>query len=227
MKYTVTLAALAAVVAAVPAPVPKLPFNLGSELDNLVPKEQPAPSSCNLASAQLPAAPTALPAPAAGSTLGLVAIGKGTQNYTCADSSATTIPVAVGALATLYNASCIAASYPSLLEPLTQMAYDLPARDLAMLPVVGEHYFRDSKTPTFEVNTIGTQPMAKTDVSNPPSDPTVNVAWLYLTNKDTSTNIVNIYRVETNNGMQPANCSGVTPGLFTVPYAAQYWFYQS
>lgn len=66
-----------------------------------------------------------------------VAIGRGTQNYTCLGANATAPPKPTGAVAALFNASCVAASYPDVLHVLPRLALQfelsdvLPAGDIA------------------------------------------------------------------------------------------------
>lgn len=140
-----------------------------------------------------------------------VAIGRGTQNYTCDLSNSTAIPTAVGAVATLFNASCIAATYPDLLNmlPRVALAFNLtnsesgdyadnlvPAStDARMAPgnymISGHHYFLTTTTPFFNLDTtngnLGEVPAAKNASVNAPADAAIGqngekaVAWLKLT----------------------------------------------
>ncbi|MGS4768195.1 DUF3455 domain-containing protein, partial [Acinetobacter baumannii] len=80
----------------------------------------------------------------------------GTQNYTCDVSKPSELPVQTGALATLFNASCIAAAYPEVLAliPKVSMSFNLdkiPSRYLAptQMAISGHHFFPDPKTPYF------------------------------------------------------------------------------
>lgn len=55
-----------------------------------------------------------------------------------------------------------------------------------------------------------------------------SVDWLYLLGKDGDGKEVQVYRVETVGGKQPASCEDVVGdehGVFSRQYAAQYWFY--
>jgi hypothetical protein len=118
-------------------------------------------------------APEPLEPPSEGLILKHVAIGRGTQNYTCDLSNSTAVPVAAGAVATLFNASCVASSYPDLLHllPGLSMRFDVPypytpseapphmgPSDLA---VSGNHYFTDLKTPFFDLIGLGNIGFAK------------------------------------------------------------------
>jgi hypothetical protein len=212
---TIILASLAALASAAPA-TPVL-------------ERAPRANACGVSNLSPPVAPTPLPAPASGSKLMLVAIGKGTQNYSCADSNPTTVPSAVGALANLYNASCIAAASQDYLNTVTQLAYQVSSNALSGLPTVGQHYFVDTTTPTFGINSVGITECKKSGVSSAPTNSNGNVPWLFLTAQSTGTTdqVTNVYRLETQGGSAPATCSGITPGVFTVPYTAQYWFFST
>ncbi|KAI7315399.1 hypothetical protein KC315_g11099, partial [Hortaea werneckii] len=116
-------------------------------------------ATCNLAQASLPQPPIALPTPAEGLALSHVAIGRGTQNYTCDLQNATAVPKPVGAVATLFNVSCMAADIPELMEKLPSIALNLPvpSADNALSPAYqdmsGHHYFVDDTTPFFNMDT--------------------------------------------------------------------------
>lgn len=126
-----------------------------------------------------PIAPTALPAVSPGLVLKHVAVGRGTQNYTCDLSNSTAVPSAVGAVATLFNATCVAATYPDLLNtlPRVALAFNLSTAgalntgDDAVFPnnllpastnqrlapgnamISGHHFFTTTTTPFFNLDT--------------------------------------------------------------------------
>ncbi|KAI9739270.1 MAG: hypothetical protein M1834_007483 [Cirrosporium novae-zelandiae] len=160
----------------------------------------PTSPTCDLASATPPTAPTPLPSPSSGLTLNLVAIGRGIQNYTCDLANSTATPVPVGALAALFNASCVASLYPDLLSmlPAIVLDEDCPVSltgdgtttsddecedentsqlSPANLDLSGHHYFIDTTTPTFNLNasSISTEELGlvyakKVNTSSAPSD---------------------------------------------------------
>lgn len=154
----------------------------------------------------------------------------------------TDAPVANGAMATLFNASCIAASYPKLLATLTGLAlqFDVPAPGQAdesarmgptNLVVSGHHFFTDSTTPYFNLDTsalaLGQGAFKKVlDAAAPASAPTGRqgekaVKWLKLVANGQGTgNIQEVYRVETAGGSAPATCEGLAAS-FEVQYAAE------
>lgn len=200
-----------------------------------------------------PTAPTPLPGVTAGLTLKHVAIGRGTQNYTCDLSNSTAVPSAVGAVATLFNATCIAATYPDLLAmlPRVALAFNLSASSAYQSNLVpastgdrlapgnymisGHHYFQNSTTPFFNLDTttwqLGEAPCAKNATVNAPTGAAVGqqgeaaVAWLRLVAREGATGrIQEVYRVETAGGSPPATCTGMS-AAFEVQYSAQYvWF---
>lgn len=177
-----------------------------------------------------------------------VAIGRGTQNYTCDAGNATAAPVQIGALAALFNASCVAATYPDLLDVLPRVAlqfnltqgeadpgYYSSSATLAptnILGLSGHHYFLDLTTPFFDIDTpamsLGAAPCAKNSSSSAPAGaPTGQqgegaVPWLRLLAREgTSGDLQEVYRIQTAGGDPPATCEGM-PASFEVQYAAQY-----
>lgn len=218
-----------------------------------LPARQALPSTtCNLAAVQMPvgklpdpfrnlqspvdtrSAPTPLPPPSSGLVLTHVAIGRGTQNYTCANSSAQAAPVQVGALASLFNATCLVAPYPQLLSTIPGIALEFPIPDSsdtnspANILLSGHHYFTDSTTAFFNLNTTlhdwGSVACKKSNSSSSP-DPTMDVPWLKLTSKSAAgCTISEVYRLNTAGGIPPATCDG-QPAHIQVQYSAEYWFW--
>lgn len=87
-----------------------------------------------------------------------VVIGRGVQNYTCAGASKDITPKAVGAVASLYNVSCIASNYADILSMLPGLAlqYNLPhdptgKLEPSNLVLAGHHYFSSNGTPIFDM----------------------------------------------------------------------------
>lgn len=167
-----------------------------------------------------------------------MAIGRGTQNYTCDVNNATAAPVAVGALATLFNASCVASTYPDLLNMLPQVAlqFNLTSTDTALTPsnlaVSGHHFFTNATTPFFDMDTsamsLGTAPCAKNSSEPAPAGAPKGqqgeaaVPWLRLVTRVGATGDLQVvYRVQTAGGSAPATCAGMS-AAFEVQYAAQY-----
>lgn len=175
-----------------------------------------ANTSCDLSTVEQPANDLTPPTPDL--SLVLIALGRGTQNYTCA--TPTSKPTAIGALAELYNASCTVAGSPS-------------GRGGGQIEdgagVIGMHFFFDSTTPEFDVVGMGSTLLKKTeDVTAP--DPTQDVPWLLLEAQEeiSSSTVKKIYRLNTVGGLAPSSCEGVAEGeTVTVEYEAQYWMYAS
>lgn len=191
-----------------------------------------------------------LPQPFDGLELFQVVIGRGTQNYTCDAANATATPVPVGALATLYNVSCIAADMPALLEKLPEIALDLPipTSDDPNSPInqdmSGHHYFLDDTTPFFNMDTslhqYGMGALAKANASDAPSGAYAGqygkgdgaVAWLKLdavpdATAKTENKWKQIYRLNTAGGTPPKLCTDNSPyqDTIAIPYAAEYWLF--
>ena len=226
--------------------------------------DYPNPPACDMSKASLPAAPTPLPAPDPNTHLSHVAIGRGIQvcsfnpiyplthalvtdtpqNYTCVDSSPSSIPAPIGAIASLYNASCTESNYPSLTTMMTNLVinYPLPSDPSANFQptnifLSGRHFFSTNTTPIFDLN-LSPQAqygyaVTKKDAATPaPSDAPQGlageaaVAWLRLNTIDGTTGgLKHIYRVNTVGGSPPKTCEGMKAGVFSVEYAAQYWIY--
>lgn len=175
----------------------------------------PEAPSCDLSGVAQP--PSGLTPPAAGLSLVLVALGRGTQNYTCGVNS-TAAPSAFGAVAQLFNASCTISSNPSADTISLAAAPDTP--------MVGQHYFTDLTTPDFDVVGLGNTQAKKAEEALAPQ-PSADVKWLRLEAQASSTSAVKqIYRLNTVGGLAPSNCEGKAEGeVVTVAYEAQYWIY--
>ncbi|KAF2642150.1 hypothetical protein P280DRAFT_295088 [Massarina eburnea CBS 473.64] len=192
---------------------------------------RPLAESCDLSKAVMAVAPTALPMPTG--TLAHIAVGRGTQNYTCAatPNDNTAAPKAIGAIATLYNVTCLSVVAPQVLEAVTPIALSTPMtldKTENDGPKSGRHLFTATGAPFFETDYGWIQAKASANSSAPTtSDKGKNglgaVAWLKLTG--TAGDFTEVYRVDTAGGVAPKTCSGQT-GTFEVQYAALYWFYR-
>jgi hypothetical protein len=168
-----------------------------------------------------------------------VAVGRGTQNYTCDTTNSTAAPAAAGAVATLFDASCVAAAYPDLLNilPKVAMQFNLTAEENprmgpSNLAISGKHFFTNNTTPFFNLDTdakkLGEAGCAKNSSTPAPPNAPVGqkgepaVPWLKLLTRIGSTgDLQEVYRLETAGGSAPATCAGM-PAAFEVQYAAQY-----
>ncbi|KAF1833101.1 hypothetical protein BDW02DRAFT_398648 [Decorospora gaudefroyi] len=193
---------------------------------------------CDLSNVKLPVAPTPLSAPAVGTKLRHIAIGRGTQNYTCATDSASEAPKAVGAVASLFNATCDAARLNvATLGQVTTLAlnYAIPTSGEAEKRLSGHHEFTAAGVPLFVLQTdavnYGRVEVALNEKTPAPPTATLgtnglgSVPWLKLNaTADGDWQYNQVYRVATAGGQAPKTCEGIQ-GAFTVEYSAQYWFY--
>lgn len=181
-------------------------------------------------------APTPLPAPATGLKLSHVAIGRGTQNYTCAaNPNTSTAPKAVGAIATLFNATCQAVRAPAVLADVTALAlnYQIPSSQIADIMQSGHHEFTEKGVPLFKLVTdkvnfgyVQAKPAANSTAPTTAVKGTNGlgtVAWLKL--DAVEGDYKSVFRINTAGGTAPKTCEGLE-GDFTVPYSAEYWFYK-
>ena len=219
-------------------------------------------NSCDKWKISLPSYASSLPSPSGLDPI-YVAVGRGTQvskpvsvtqpcrgnplkltnpqNYTCATSTSSSTPQAIGAVARLYDATCIAANYPDILELLPGIVYkeQLPSNEEEPLPpanleLLGHHFFRDTTTPVFNLDTTSSRQYGiaiskKQSAIDAPSTAIQGtngaVQWLYLTTIDgTVGDYKAVYRVDTVAGAAPTTCQGMQ-SVFTVQYAANYYFY--
>lgn len=186
------------------------------------------------------AAPTPLADPAQGSSLRHIAIGRGTQNYTCSGLSKSDAPKAVGAVASLFNVTCDAARLNvNTLAQVTNLAlnYAIPSSPEAEQRLSGHHQFTAAGVPLFMLETkeadYGRVECGVDAKSPAPKDASLgtnqlgSVPWLKLSatvGNDNHWAYNEVYRVHTAGGVAPKTCEGIE-GSFTVEYSAQYWFY--
>ncbi|CAG8189568.1 unnamed protein product [Penicillium salamii] len=203
--------------------------------------------NCSLANAAMPlnATKPPLPAPSANLTLKYVALGRGTQNYTCPSNSSSNRrsivkPEATGAVATLFDASCLAAASGSLLHEVSPLISTTPLGSLAFMAalvaqgtrstnlIIGEHYFNGDGDPLFDLTLSGSKSWIATNkeaavpAPNSTSGSSNDVPWLKLGYK--KGHGIEVYRVVTSLGNPPSTCAGQNATIL-VPYAAEYWFY--
>ncbi|RPB00796.1 hypothetical protein L873DRAFT_1804538 [Choiromyces venosus 120613-1] len=207
-------------------------------------------TGCDLSKATLPKSDgtVLLADPEPGLKLTNVVLGRGTQNYTCADSTENSTPVAQGAQAILYDVSCIAANHPSLLHELPDVLVQLQSsveyymatifqRLSKEKVIVGHHLFvPDFSTAVFDFRItpdVKRYFSGRKDASvsatayaskGPPGEEFGAVDWLRLKAGDNSVDLKLAYRVHTAGGKPPGNCKGRNKN-FGINYAAEYWFY--
>jgi hypothetical protein len=220
MHASIFISAFALASLAMAAPPRRPPFYfprpIRSPTVNSTTPAEPAETapSCDLSSVQQPA--STLPTPSA--NLILIALGQGTQNYTCANTTATPSPI--GAVAQLFNASCALS-----LNPSTGTAVLGSIEETAS---IGAHFFVDNTTPDFDIFGLGNTVAKKIDDVLAP-DAVKDVKWLRLQAQDvagTTSGVKEVYRLNTVGGQPPKTCAGVAAGeVVTVEYEAQYWVY--
>lgn len=146
-----------------------------------------------------------LPTPSDGLSLKHVVLGRGTQNYTCSCSEESAKPVAKGALATLFDASCLAGQHPGLLHELPAALSSVPVDTLTFLAVltgqvaspesgeliIGKHFFNSDGVPFFDLSLGGSKDwMNAESAANVPapskSNGRLDVPWLKLVATDGS-----------------------------------------
>lgn len=186
-----------------------------------------------------------LPAPS-NMVLKHVALGVGTQNYTCATPGSTAAPTSNGAKANLYDISDFLSSPmgPFMRSTLPGLALSLSTNMPQLTSFLeshssglqlGVHYFNATLTPTFDLTAASEILRAKkaNNVAAPADATTCKgltqegaVDWLYLTAVDVSSPTLGaVYRIYTAGGVAPTTCANATSKDVTVPYAAEYWFY--
>ena len=182
--------------------------------------------------------PNTLPVLSNAVNLRVIALGVGTQNYTCSSTPnvSTAAPVSVGARANLYDVTQLFTDSPQLIGNETQTA--LLANSGGNNQLIGQHFFTyvgSTLTPTFDLDGHSPAYFLSSVKANTESAPMMAYAgmdnegavpWLFL-NSDSSglsQGVSEVYRVETAGGMQPSTCADKT-GDFQVPYSAEYWFY--
>ncbi|CCO35027.1 hypothetical protein BN14_09140 [Rhizoctonia solani AG-1 IB] len=159
-----------------------------------------------------------------------IALGVGTQNYTCSSTGTYT---SAGAVATLIDISCLEQSDPDTFQNVQTYAYNVIGNWNSVISilgpyvhVLGKHYFisqSGSIAPKFDFSQNGNGYVVAKKIAGASSpDGTQNVDWLELQN--TSGSLAKyVYRVNTQGGQPPASCTaGQT---VTVPYTAKYWFF--
>ncbi|CCX15900.1 Similar to predicted protein [Aspergillus terreus NIH2624]; acc. no. XP_001208731 [Pyronema omphalodes CBS 100304] len=175
-----------------------------------------------------------------------VVIGRGTQNYTCASSSESDVPVATGAKAHLYDASCLAQYAPEILHSLPSALLDIDKGKTGRFITkqasmwagedtdinVGVHIFNAEKTPIFDYAKQEPNDIfygKKNEGVKAPNKANKGeygaVDWLLLGAVQTGeVKYSAAYRVVTAGGSPPPTCKGMKKN-FEVTYATEYWFY--
>ncbi|KII95430.1 hypothetical protein PLICRDRAFT_34283 [Plicaturopsis crispa FD-325 SS-3] len=203
-----------------------------------------ATSGCDITQAKpdLPAGQTALVAPSGGPSF--IALAIGVQNYTCSNTSTYTN---IGAVATLFDASCLygtpafddaqTTAYNAWKQaPPSASPADVEAQLKTTPAVLGYHYYVTNPTTGTGVSPKWDFTSAKFagnanafvvgakagDIASPAGNAS-NVDWLSV-NPVQGSLASKIFRIDTVNGQPPSSCTQGSPVL-SVKYTAKYWLY--
>jgi len=208
------------------------------------------PGVCDLSKTTIPLSPaqqTALGSPT--TPLAAVGLGFGVQNYTCSSNN---VFVSAGAVAELFDISCLASSNSTLLSTIHTDLFNLWDSPRAgnvtiqqliqALPnvvpecmILAQHYFIQNgaggispawdfrAAPKFE-GVAGALFVGKPLANIPDADPTKNIAWLHI-GKVSGDISDEVYRISTVGGVAPSSCVSGTTKDISVKYTSQYWFY--
>lgn len=181
----------------------------------------------NAVSSGLPT-PTASPA--------IIALGVGTQNYTC--NSTTSTYSSNVAIADLYDITTLlkSSTKDSICKLYLKNSQECESEDNPLqLNLIGEHYFDASSKPNFDFSRSQKGHLQAKKGAGVPAPETASkgvgqyengaIDWLYLLDNGAgvSVDLLSVYRVQTAGGKPPQSCSG--DEQIQIPYAAEYWFY--
>lgn len=147
----------------------------------------------------------------------------------------------MGAVATLFDATCLAADNSDKMAQLPNTALQITQNsDIeselsnAKVDLLGHHFFQQT-TPVFNLDTTAQRQkgIAFTKVQKKIDAPTTAdkgdngaVEWLYLSTIDgTVGNYKSVYRVNTAGGAAPKTCENASSEII-VQYAANYYFFE-
>jgi desulfoferrodoxin (superoxide reductase-like protein) len=164
-----------------------------------------------------------------------ITAGVGVQNYTCSDAGAF---VSAGAVASLYDVSCIA--HTGLLPHIQELLFDAATAanaqsvvDVLLLEAtlkISDHYFSPGAepgkiVPVFDFTHSLKDKNQFVDVkkigSIPSPDGKEHIDWLNLETVSGAA-AKTVFRLNTHLGQPPASCKSGEEA--SIPYSAQYWF---
>jgi len=198
--------------------------------------------TCDTSHITLPPLPSPLTPPPSTSKLSYVAVGFGTQNYTCGSTGTYTN---IGAVAELFDISCFARN-TTLFDAIPRVIIDawnnvpgnLTQDVIATLQMskhpqsFADHYFVPNGTAVaakWDATLQTRNPNAfviasKLDQAGAPTG-NQDIAWVSL--RGTAGQLAKqVYRTNTQLGQPPANCTPGSPEI-EVKYAAIYYFFDS
>ena len=134
-----------------------------------------------------------------------------------------------GAVAILYDTTSFLQENPQEISTLAQDCnYESCAFPELLAQALGEHYFSASLIPTFDLyKAVPRLIISASKASGVPAPDSADLDWLLLTANPAAgpvQGLAEVYRIDTYTGKPPSSCrkEGRT---ISVPYAAQYWFY--
>lgn len=165
-----------------------------------------------------------------------IGLGRGVQNYSCSAAGAT--PVAIGAVANLYDATSIPddesqAALEALPPKALNVAFDPKATKLSFPgfseSIIGHHFFTAAGVPTFDQRLQGSSDIffgkKNASIAAPATAVAGSVAWLQLLDAGGSDGVSEAYRLVTAGGSAPATCPDTN--VISVQYSALYYFFNS
>ncbi|WVN90516.1 uncharacterized protein L203_105752 [Cryptococcus depauperatus CBS 7841] len=192
------------------------------------------PRSCSVSKVAVPLGNQSKLVVPSGETSSIITVGRGIQNYTCTSGAY----VSVGALANLYDVSCLFTGTAGHVDPATissvlpQKAFSyLSYPDTSNLPVAIHHLFINTPGSTtagaISPEFVGSNDkvvVSKINALSDPKNPADNVPWLQLAALNgQGTLSKSVFRLNTIKGQPPSSCSNEGEHL-SVQYAAMYWF---
>lgn len=230
--------------------VPKIVTTVAGFFTSSVPGSSFKPGVCDLSKTTIPLSPaqqTTLGSPT--TPLAAVGLAFGVQNYTCSTNN---VFVATGAVAELFDTSCLASTNSPLASTIQNDLFNFWNSSSAgsatvqqlieALPyivpanmILAQHYFIKNSaggiSPTWDFRATpkfkGVENavfVGKALANTPDVNPTKNVPWLHL-GKVSGDISDEIYRILTVGGVAPSSCVSGTTKDISVKYTSQYWFY--
>lgn len=196
--------------------------------------------TCNTSNAKLVLPPNQTNLTAPTGDLSFVLLGVGYQNYTCGTAGTYS---SAGALAKLFDLSCLSEKNPVLFDNVQDVAFalwskpdfDIKDIDRPIPKKLGEHFFQPNSnggiSPVwdFRGDSAPNQPdafvlAAKAGGLTAPTG-SQDVDWLML-NRVNGSLATTLYRTHTKGGQPPSSCIPGSGGI-QVKYVSKYWLYGS
>ena len=167
----------------------------------------------------------ALSRPAKNKTLEVLAIGRGTFNYSCEDRMPANPPAFIAQYTELYNAAPLVAVLPneqSFHEIIPSfLDFDYAMLSNSSLECLGSIGTLDDAA-VITLYDIDTFEVSVFESVNPPGNASEDGLWSHSVSPDFEWDV---YRVETARGAVPKICAGQNVTL-DIEYVAEYWFYR-